>query len=293
MTILQRYFSKLNNLILLIVVLAFLFRIWGIWNVDTTDEYNEVLEALRVCSGHLNYERWIKRFYCYILAFEYGIFYLVGWLAGTFSSPLEFATKIVRDMQPLFLLGRLTSVLAGTLSIVTLFRIGEKFFDRTTALTASILLTFTVFHIDLSQQAKVDALLGLLVTISLFFIIKLSAAEAIHSRDLAYCAFFTALAIQTKPNSIALVAPLCLLFVTKFQILRKNLASYTLIFTLFFVAGLIIGNPPILFAPHKFASALFNLSSVYTTAVNLKHCAKSSRLPTKPQWVSFWRRARV
>ncbi|GLI35636.1 hypothetical protein [Desulforhabdus amnigena] len=25
----------------------------------------------------------------------------------------------------------------------------------------------------------------------------------------------------------------------------------------------------------------------------LKHCAKSSRLPTKPQWVSFWRRARV
>jgi len=65
---------------------AFLLRIWGIWNADSTDEYNEVFEALRVCSGHLNYERWFKRFYLYILSCEYAA--IMALVAYSISSPL-------------------------------------------------------------------------------------------------------------------------------------------------------------------------------------------------------------
>jgi hypothetical protein len=166
-----------------LLVLALALRLWGIWHVSATDEYNEVFEALRVCSGHLNFERWAKRLYLYVLAGEYGVYFSAGWLFGIFAGPMDFAAKIVRNMEPLFIMGRVTSALAGAASVGVLYRIGERFFDRRTAVIASLLLTFTVFHIDLSQQAKVDATLGLMVLLSFYFILKiLNNAENVQER---------------------------------------------------------------------------------------------------------------
>jgi hypothetical protein len=100
-----------------VVLIALLIRLYGIWNVTTTDEYNEVIEALRVCSGHFNFERWIKRGYLYILAFEYGVYYVIGWIFNAFSSPVDFAEKLVRNMEPLFVLGRITSAVSAACTV--------------------------------------------------------------------------------------------------------------------------------------------------------------------------------
>ena len=40
-----------------LILVSFALNIWGFWNVSNADEYNEVVEALRVCSGHLNFDR--------------------------------------------------------------------------------------------------------------------------------------------------------------------------------------------------------------------------------------------
>lgn len=253
---------------LLILCMAFLVRLWGIWNVSTTDEYNEVIEALRVCSGHLNYERWIKRFYLYILAFEYGLYFSVGWIFNVFQSPMDFAEKIVRNMEPLFIIGRFTSVIAGTITVGFLYKIGETYYNRKTAIIASLLLTFTVFHVDLSQQAKVDALLGLLVTATFYFLFRLLSSDSQGKKDFALCGFFMALAIQTKISSITLFIPLIVTLVLTYKA-KKDTLRFVTYFATFFLVGFIIGNPPFLFAPLKFIVNIYNYKRVFFLPENV------------------------
>jgi 4-amino-4-deoxy-L-arabinose transferase-like glycosyltransferase len=259
--------KKTTRVLLVILTAAFLIRLWGTWNVSTTDEYNEVFEALRICSGHFNLERWIKRFYLYILAFEYGFYYIVGWLAGAFHDPMDFAAKIVRDMEPLFLLGRMTSVIAGALTVGLLFRIGEKFFSVRTAVIASLLLCLTVFHVDLSQQAKVDATLGLLITASFYFMFRILSTDSGNKWDYAWLGFFMALAVQTKINAITLFVPLgvALLYNYRDKKISLKLLGF---FALFFLAGFVLSNPPVAIAPLKFAQNIIGLKRVYTETIN-------------------------
>jgi 4-amino-4-deoxy-L-arabinose transferase-like glycosyltransferase len=261
-------FLSSYTFLLLLIVLAFFLRLWGIWNVSTTDEYNEVLEALRVCSGHLNPERWMKRLYLYILAFEYGIYYVTGWTFGIFKDPTDFATKIVRNMEPLFFIGRVTSAIAGTLTVGILYKIGTRYFNKYSAIIASLLLVFTVFHIDLSQQAKVDALLGLLVTSMLYFVLGLLPPYTFHKATLVWCGLLFGLSVQTKINSVVLIVPLTIAIALN-QTPIKTKIKYTLTFLLpSFIAGFIVGNPPVLLWPGKFFKAIMGLGSVYTTPIN-------------------------
>lgn len=260
--------KKINLLLVTIVGIAFLIRFWGIWNVSTTDEYNEVIEALRVCSGHINVDRWIKRLYLYVLAFEYGLFFVFGWIANVFQSPLDFAEKIVRNMEPLFLIARFTSVLAGTATVWLLYRTAESNFNRRTALIASVLMTFTAFHIDLSQQAKVDALLGLLVTATFFFLFRLLSPGSRSKWDFAWCGFFMALAVQTKINSAVLIFPfLTMLFLTHKEA-RSDVAKLVGIFACGFLVGFVLGNPPVVVAPFRFLANVYSQKKVFDTAVN-------------------------
>lgn len=261
--------DRRDRAVLAILAAAFALRLWGIWNVTTTDEYNEVFEALRVCSGHINLERWIKRFYLYLLAGQFGVYYLAGWAAGLFAGPMDFAAQVVRNLEPLFLIGRFTSVVAGTATVGLVYAAGERFFSRTAGLAAALLLTLTVFHIDLSQQAKVDALLGLLVAATLFFLLRLATAEAPRCRDFGWCGLFMALAVQTKTNAVALAVPLLVLLLRRRREIARPAAALSR-FGLAFLGGLVLGNPPVVLAPLAFVRNIISFGSrVYTSPVNV------------------------
>ena len=262
-------FQRLDGALLLIVAVAFLVRLWGIWNVTTTDEYNEVFEALRIGSGHVNLERWIKRFYLYILAVEYGFYYAAGWALGHFQGPMDFAAKVVRDLDPLFLLGRLTSVLAGTATVGVLYVSGRRFFGRTAGVVAASLLALTAFHVDLSQQAKVDALLGLLVALTILLLLRIATTERPAPRDFAWCGLVMALAVQTKGGAITLFVPFLVVWYLQHERIEAKGASLRA-FGLAFLAGMIIGNPPVVLAPAYFVRKILGVvGGVYTTPVNL------------------------
>jgi hypothetical protein len=252
-----------------IILTALALRLWGIWNVSATDEYNEVLEALRVGSGHLNFMRWGKRVYLYLLAVEYGIYFALGWILDIFQSRMDFAAQIVRNMEPLFIIGRITSALCGTLTVAWLYQIGRRFFNPLTGMVAAILLSITVFHIDLSQQAKVDALLGLFVVGVIYFTLKIATGQAMR-RDFVWCGALTALAIQTKINTVVLGGPLLVALVYHWrdhgasQVVR----SFSMYYMPAFLVGFLLGNPPVLIAPHKYLQAMLGVSKVYTEAIN-------------------------
>jgi len=263
-----------HRLLLLILLTAFVLRIWGVWNADSTDEYNEVFEALRVCSGHLNLERWGKRFYLYILSVEYGIYYSVGRILHLFDSPIDFATKIVRNLTPLFILGRATSAIFGTASVFMTYLIGKSFGNKTVGLVAALFLCFNVVNIELSHFARVDSTLCLVVLISFFFIVKIHVHDPSLGTLCKYYALaglFSGIAFQTKLPAVILIIPFLAAHLLRNQTknLRNAIFSRELAYYAgSFLVGLIIGNPAVLFAPLQFLTSFLNMGSVYTTPLN-------------------------
>lgn len=254
------------------LISAFVIRIWGIWNAESTDEYNEVFEALRVCSGQLNYERWFKRFYLYILSAEYALLYIGGWLVGLYSSPLDFAAKVIRDMSPLFMIGRLTSAIMGTLTVYMTYLIGRSLFSKTVGVVAALFLCVNTVNVELSHYARVDATLCAIVLISFYYIAKIIKDDSdLVSKYYMLAGLFAGIAFQNKIPAIILIIPFMYAHLTRFNyrislrmILNKNL----LFFCSLFFGGIIIGNPAVLIAPLKFVNGVISMGQVFTTPIN-------------------------
>jgi len=255
-----------------IFLLAFLLRIYGIWNADHSDEYNEVFEALRVCSGHLNLERWAKRFYLYVLSVEYGSFYLLGRLFHMFSSPMDFAANVVRDLSPLLLLGRTTSAFLGAASVFLTCRIATVLGWSGAGLLAALFFCLNTAHIEVAHFARVDATLGFLVLLSFSFIAAiLRQGPSSRTRDYMLAGLFAGIAFQTKAPAIVLVIPLLFAHFTgkaSLQFREILLDKKLLCCALFFILGLVIGNPAVLAAPRKFLLHLLGMGKVYVTPIN-------------------------
>ncbi|MDW7774288.1 MAG: glycosyltransferase family 39 protein [Desulfobulbaceae bacterium] len=259
-------------LLVALLALAFLLRIWGIWNADSSDEYNEVFEALRVASGQLNFERWIKRFYLYILAVEYGIYYAIGWIFNIFASPADFAVKILRDPFPLFMLGRITSAILGTGSVLLTYFIGKLLYNRTVGLIAALFLCFNVVNIELSHYARVDASLCFVVLAAFYFIARIVTEENRLLTSYIFAGIFSGIAFQNKMQAVILIFPFLYAHATglTWKNIRQLVFSRLLIFFgLAYLTGMIIGNPAIVAAPISFIKGLTSWgSAAYTTPIN-------------------------
>ncbi len=261
-----------NNILIALFAATFLLRFWGIWNASSTDEYNEVFEALRVCSGNLNFERWFKRFYLYVLSVEYGVFYALGRVAGIFNSPQDFALQVVRDMSPLFLIARTTSALFGTGSVIFTYLAGKKLFNPITGLIAALFLCLNVVNIELSHYARVDATLGFLVMGAFYYIVRIFQDKEEESRkDYILAGLLSGIAFQVKPQAVVLLLPFAFAHFSRhgWKDISKTIFSISIVTAgMAFMFGLVIGNPAIIFAPAKFVSSFLGMGNVYTTALN-------------------------
>lgn len=261
-----------------IILTALLLRTWGIWNAEHTDEYNEVFEALRVCSGHLNYSRWLKRLFLYILAFEYGIYYLVGWIFNVFSSPMDFASQIVRDMTPLFFIGRLTNALLGSASVVLLYQIGKRVSGPACGLVAALFFAFTGVHIVSSHLVNVDVPMCFLLLLSLLFIVRVYQLGG-QTKDYILASLFAGLAIQAKLPAVVILAPFFLSHIFLYYKEREGVSikfidKKVILAAVFLILGFILGNPAVVIKPLAFVksgmgmSTLREGSSVYDFEIN-------------------------
>jgi mannosyltransferase len=67
---------------------------------------------------------------------------------------------------------RFPSVIFGVLSILMIYQLGKQLFDLEIGLICSLLLSFSVFHIEYSQEARTYSLSVLLTLSSMYFYIK-------------------------------------------------------------------------------------------------------------------------
>ncbi len=164
----DRYVQVLFFLLLVGAVL----RYYGLRNAENTDEYNEVFEALRVASGKFNLERVWKKAYQNILAIEYGIYFIAGYVSNAFRDPMDFAAKIVRNMEPLFLIGRYTTATLGTLSIGLIYLIGKRMYSARAGLLAAAALSVCTVHVWTSHLVNTDVPLVFFFLLATYFITR-------------------------------------------------------------------------------------------------------------------------
>jgi len=264
--------AKPDYWLLSLIAAAFLLRIWGIWNADSTDEYNEVFEALRVCSGNLNFERWFKRFYLYILAVEYGVYYVIGWIFNLFQSPDDFAVKIIRNPYPLFMMGRITSALLGTGSVWLTYLVGKQLYSRSVGLIAALFLCFNAVNIELSHYARVDACLCFVVLAAFYWIAKIASNDKQFLLWYVFAGILSGIAFQNKMQAVILLFPFAFAHFSRFpwkKFSNTLFAKAVFVFSLSYLLGLVIGNPAVIFAPVNFVNGLVSWGSdAYTTPVN-------------------------
>jgi dolichyl-phosphate-mannose--protein O-mannosyl transferase len=137
--------------VLLLALLAFAIRVCSIWSnlpdVPNPDEFKTIWPPLRMAYGNWQASGGYPPFYMYILLVEYAAIYAVGTLFGHFAGTTDFARTMIANPTPLYLMGRATSVLLGSATVLVLYAIGRRLFDRRVGLLAAAFLTFDTVHI--------------------------------------------------------------------------------------------------------------------------------------------------
>ena len=168
--------------LLFAIIFGFFLREWGITFglpfIYHPDEAFEVYRALRLGMGDLEYtifgDRIAKSGYYYLLFVEYGFYYLFLLATGAINSPIEFGNSILRDPTPIWVIGRTTTAIIGTINIYFIFLLGRQVHSQIVGLLSAILLSGAYLHVQNSHYITVDVPMTCLVTIALYYCVRIS-----------------------------------------------------------------------------------------------------------------------
>ncbi len=207
----RSFLSTVPAAVVGLVIVAACARIWGLrWGLpDSThlfsyhpDEYHSLRGLLSLAlSGDLN-----PHF------FNYGSLYLylvaaAGVLGhGLLISSLSLET-IPEALRLWTLDARVVSVLAGVLTVVTVYVLARRVWSNLPAVCCALLLAVAPLHVLNSHYGTVDVTQTLFVTLALLFSVRL--VESGRWQDCAWAGLMVGLAASTKYSGLlVVVAPL-------------------------------------------------------------------------------------
>lgn len=236
---------------LLLALLALSLRVCSIAanlpDVPNPDEYMLIWPPLRMAYGTWTATGGYPPLYAYLLLVEYGVFYGLGALAGQFGGPMDFARQMLSDPTPLYLMGRTTSVLLGTATVLWLYAVGRRLYDGRVGLLAAAFLAFDTVHVYASQVVKNDVLMVFLLVGSFWFAVGI--LEQGRKRDYALAGLLAGLATAAKYNGVLAVLPIIAAHILQSRArhvpLRKSLLAIP-----FWLAGLCTAGGFLLGYPH-------------------------------------------
>lgn len=240
----------------LLVLVAFAIRVCSIWanlpDVPNPDEFMFVWPPLRMAYGTWDAVGGYPPLYAYILLVEYGIFYIFGVLLGRFTGPMDFAVQMMTNPVPLYLIGRVTSVLLGSATILVLYAIGRRLYDGRVGLLAAAFLTFDTVHVYASQVVKNDVLMVFLLTLAFWF--TCSILREGRRRDYVLTGLLAGLAMAAKYNAAVVTLPILVVHLLYSRRqgkgpLRAFLAWPLWIAGICVVAGFLLGYPHFVLDP--------------------------------------------
>ncbi|MGB2716757.1 MAG: phospholipid carrier-dependent glycosyltransferase [Vicinamibacterales bacterium] len=232
-----------------IVLLGAVLRFFPIWFGlpylhARPDEEVAVFHALKMLEGDPNphFFHWPSLTF-YVFA---ALFAPVSWAHRALATEGELSAASY------FLLARAFVALAGTVTIVLLFRMTSHFAGRTAALLASLFLSVALLHVRDSHFAMTDVLMTLLATLSLAILLRASVAgvaapSSIPLRLFAIAGLTGGLAASTKYSAAAIVgamaaAQMVLLWRVGGRVHPASLLP-SVVFVAAFGVGFLVGTP--------------------------------------------------
>jgi len=244
----------------LILFLAVGLRLYGVdfglpysYHPDEWNHIRIVADMFR--QGGLN-PGWFKKpsLYFYLLALAYIVYFPLSVMQGRSTSLSSLAETIVGNegvvADPLSLLWvRIFFALFGILTVLAVYLIGRRFYNRYVGLLAALLLAVAPAHAVLQAHAvNADAPMIFFLVLSLAFCSL--ALETGKGRDHALAGLFVGLATSIKYNG--LVAAI-LLVATYIMTRRRSNALRNLMIGLASVGvGFLLGTPFAMLTPQKF-----------------------------------------
>lgn len=244
--------------LLSILLMALLLRLWGIDfglpHIYHTDEWFEVKRALKLGIGVFDFDRIGKGGYYYLLFFEYGVYYTLLKILGIIKSGDDFLYRLFQNPSDVWLIGRVTTAIIGTLNCYILYLLGKHAFGRSVGLFASLFLAINILHVMSSHYITVDVPMTFLVTVCFLIMFWNSSNPRFTTLQYGLLGFFVALAIMTKiPSAIIILSVLVFHYTTlnneKIKITPFLYISDRrfMVFSLIFVLVYVVGVPGVLF----------------------------------------------
>lgn len=209
--LLRRPTGRTLLLLAAILLVGSVLRLWGIgfglpyeYHVD---EVQYVRQAVSMGAEGLKPVWWNNPpFYKYVLLAEYATLFGAGKLAGWYESAADFGVQKRLDPTPLYLLGRGTTALLGTATVLVVYWLGSTAYNERVGLLAGWFLTVCFLHVRDSHYAVNDVPVTFFVTVALT-----AAVMMLRSGDRGWYALAGAalgLGFATKYSAALAVVPM-------------------------------------------------------------------------------------
>ena len=276
--------------LLVLAVLAGTFRIWGIGfdlpNLYHRDEAKYVSIPLTILkSGDYNPHFFnYPTFFFYLLSVAYILYFLfmasrgrLGNLDGL-ALPEQVLPNVVgrATMPSQFLIGRGMVALSGVLTVLLVYWIGRKAYNRRAGFLAALLFSCSPIHIRNSHFIAPDVTMILVAMASFCF--SYQVLREGRRQDYLLAGFLAGLAMSTKYNAYPIFVPLLVAHLINRS--RRALLNTDLLLALLAgVAGFFLGTPYALLDLPAFLNGL---------AFELRHYAMLGDPGTEGQNALFW-----
>jgi 4-amino-4-deoxy-L-arabinose transferase-like glycosyltransferase len=203
-------------LLAMIVAAAVALRVWHIgWGLpDVFEEATPFMRAWRFWKWDavglsfdprfFNYPAFTFYLHWLVQAVHYGI----GHLSGTFADLDGFRDAFLADPTTSLLIARGVNIAFDVGTVIALSALAARLLGRSVALIVGGLSAINPLQVQMAQQVNVDVPMTFFVTLSLYFMIRLS--EDPKERWYALSGLFIGLAASCKYTAAILLAPLLL-----------------------------------------------------------------------------------
>ena len=245
-------FSGVSIFLLLILAGSLILNLWGIGyglpDKYYPDEGRIIDNALAFGTGDFNPHYFnYPALTMYLLFFIYGFYFLVGRLAGFFSSLRDFQLLFFSNPSSFYLLGRVWVAVTGVAVVALVYRVGKMAFKSQNAgLFAALLLAPLSYFVYHCHFVVTDILLLFFLLLSYLFILGIYRSGKIGYYLAAGAA--AGLGIATKYSPILLILPIFLAHIFHALEHKKQVFSSAFILPLVAAFGVMllfffIGSP--------------------------------------------------
>ena len=148
------------------VVLRAIGLAYGLPAVYNPDEVAIFTRAMGLGQTHFNPHNFLyPTLYFYALFAWEGLWFLVGRVAGVFDSLAAFERAFFVDPTSLYLTARLLTLVCGVVTVVAIYRLGSRLFDRTAGVAAALLLAAAPLAVRDAHYVKHDVPVTLLIVL--------------------------------------------------------------------------------------------------------------------------------